>query len=258
MLPMNFFRNRRFSLGSGVVTFAFLVMVGFFFLITQYFQFVRGSSPVKAGVATLPFALTMVVVAPRSDGLVRKLGVNKVIASGFGLIASGFVVFGLISPSTSYMVVLVGLVLLSSGMGLTTAPATGAIMSAVPLNKAGVGSAVNDTTREFGGALGIAALGSIVASGYRSNVDTSGLPADVVDPAGESVGAAIQVARRIGGDAGEALVVHAGAAFTDAINVAMFASAGIAVVVGCIVFAAGRDLPADEDASERTEPQTTA
>ena len=173
-LPMKFFRNRAFSTGSGVITFGFMVMFGFFFLITQYFQFVRGYSPLKAGVATLPFAVTMVAVSPRSAGLVQRFGLNKVIAGGFTSISLGFVLLATISPSTPYLWIVVALVLLSGGMASTIAPATGAIMSSVPMNKAGVGSAVNDTTRELGGALGIAILGSIVASSYRSSFDATG------------------------------------------------------------------------------------
>ena len=98
-----------------------------------------------------------------------------------------------IAPDTPYLVIVVALVLLAGGMALTMPPATGAIMSSVPLNKAGVGSAVNDTTRELGGALGIAILGSIVASAYRSNVDVSNLPPEAGDAAKESVGAALGV-----------------------------------------------------------------
>ena len=82
MLPMPYFRDRRFSTGSGIITFGFLVMFGFFFLSTQYFQFVRGYSPLKAGIATLPFALTMIAVA-RAAGLVQRIGLNKVVALGF-------------------------------------------------------------------------------------------------------------------------------------------------------------------------------
>jgi EmrB/QacA subfamily drug resistance transporter len=243
MLPMRLFRNRRFSTGSGVITFGFLVMFGFFFLITQYFQFVRGWSPLRAGVATLPFALTMIVVSPRSDGFVRRFGMNTVIGAGFASIAAGFVVLSTATPTTSYLLIVVGLVLLSAGMATTIAPATGAIMSSVPLNKAGVGSAVNDTTRELGGALGIAVLGSIVASQYRSGFDTTGLPADVRAVAGESIGGAIRVAGRIGGAEGAGLVQRAGVAFTDAIGVAFLSSAAIAVVVGAVVVAAGRRAP---------------
>ena len=254
MLPMPYFRNRRFSTGSGVITFGFMVMFGFFFLITQYFQFVRGWSPLRAGVATLPFALTMIAVSPRSEGFVRRFGMNAVIGAGFASIAIGFVVLAAITPSTSYLIIVVGLVLLSAGMASTIAPATGAIMSSVPLNKAGIGSAVNDTTRELGGALGIAILGSIVASGYRTEFDASGLPAEVEAVADESIGGAIGVARQIGGIEGAELIERAGVAFTNAINTAFYVSAAIAVVVGVVVLAAGRrSAPATSENPEAVD-----
>ena len=243
MLPMPFFRNHRFSTGTGIITFGFLVMFGFFFLITQYFQFVRGYSPLRAGVATLPFALTMIVVAPRSDGLVQRFGLNKVVATGFMSVAIGFGILSVVSPDSPYPLIVVALVLMAAGMATTVAPATGAIMSTIPLGKAGVGSAVNDTTRELGGALGIAALGSIVASAYRSNVDVSDLPPDVGEAAKESIGAAIGVSNQLDPAAREALVNHAGSAFTDALNVAMAASAVISILVGAVVLLVERSAP---------------
>jgi hypothetical protein len=242
MLPIPYFRDRRFSTGSGIITFGFLVMFGFFFLATQYFQFVRGYSPLKAGIATLPFALTMIIVAPRSAGLVVRIGLNKVVAIGFAGIASGFVIMSLIAPDTPYLVILVALILLAGGMALTMPPATGAIMSSVPLNKAGVGSAVNDTTRELGGALGIAILGSIVSSAYRSNVDLSQVPPEAAAAAKESVGAALGVSQSLEPSAASALMDHAGAAFTDAINVAMAVSAVISLIAGAVVLYAGRRI----------------
>ena len=259
MLPMPYFRDRRFSTGSGIITFGFLVMFGFFFLSTQYFQFVRGYSPLKAGIATLPFALTMIAVAPRSAGLVQRIGLNKVVALGFSGIAAGFVIMAFVAPDTPYLVIVVALVLLAGGMALTMPPATGAIMSSVPLNKAGVGSAVNDTTRELGGALGIAILGSIVSSAYRSNVDVSELPPEAADAAKESVGAALGVSQSLDPQAAGALVEHAGVAFTDAINVAMAVSAVISVIAGAIVLYAGRRIEHEhnlsgEDASQDHEP----
>jgi len=235
MLPMEFFRNHRFSTGTGIITFGFLVMFGFFFLITQYFQFVRGYSPLRAGASTLPFALTMIVVAPRSDGLVKRFGLNKVVAGGFLSVALGFGVLSLVTPDSPYVAILVALVLMAAGMATTVAPATGAIMSTIPMSKAGVGSAVNDTTRELGGALGIAALGSVVASAYRSNVDVSNLPPEAAEAAKESVGAAIAVSRSLDPEIGRSLVEHAGVAFTDAFNVAMAASAVISIVIGAVV-----------------------
>jgi EmrB/QacA subfamily drug resistance transporter len=255
MLPIPFFRDRRFSTGSGIITFGFLVMFGFFFLATQYFQFVRGYSPLKAGIATLPFALTMIMVAPRSAGLVVRLGLNRVVAIGFSGIAAGFVVMAFVAPDTPYLVILVALVLLAGGMALTMPPATGAIMSSVPLNKAGVGSAVNDTTRELGGALGIAILGSIVSSAYRSNVDLSKVPPEAADAARESVGAALGVSRSLDPVAGAALAEHAGAAFTDAINVAMAVSAVISVIAGAVVLFAGRHIRHEQILSGDHSPQ---
>ena len=239
-LPMRFFRNRSFSTGSAVIAFGFLVMFGFFFLITQYFQFVRGYSPLKAGAANLPFALTMIVLSPRSAGLVERFGMNKVIGGGFASISLGFAVLATVSPTSPYLLIVLALVLLAGGMAMSIAPATGAIMSSVPINKAGVGSAVNDTTRELGGALGIAILGSIVASSYRDRFDTAGLPDEAAELAGESMGGALRVGQSMGDAAGAELIQRAGVAFTDAVNVAFGASALVALIVGSLVLLAGR------------------
>jgi preprotein translocase subunit SecG len=159
-------------------------------------------------------------------------------------------------------VIVVALVLLAAGMATTVAPATGAIMSTIPMGKAGVGSAVNDTTRELGGALGIAALGSIVASAYRSNVDVSNLPPEAAEAAKESVGAAIGVSRSLDPDAGRSLIEHAGTAFTDAFNVAMAVSAVISIVIGVVVLLVERRSDdqaaggvASDDDVDAIEPQ---
>ncbi len=240
MLPLVYFRDRGFSTGTAIITFGFMVMFGFFFLITMYFQFVKGYSPLRAAIAALPFAVTMILVSPRSVGLVERFGFNRVVAAGFGSMASGFFVLGLVEPDTPYRLIVICLVLLASGMAVTIAPSTGSIMAAVPPNKAGVGSAVNDTTREFGGALGIAVLGSIVASQYRSGIETGRLPPDLAEIAGESVGGAVGVAERLGGDAGAALADSAGVAFTDALNAAFFAAAAIAVLTAIGVLLASR------------------
>src|SRR5215213_2394211 len=199
MLPLAFFRDIRFSVGTGVITFAFFAMFGFFFLFTQYLQFVRGYSPLNAGVATLPLAFTLVLVSPRSAALAERFGAGRVIAAGFSLLLCGFGVLASVGPDSPYLELALALVLLGGGMGITVAPATGGIMASVPLSRAGVGSAVNDTTRELGGALGIAVLGSIVSSAYRGSVDVSGLPQPLQGAAGESMGAAAAVADRIGG-----------------------------------------------------------
>ncbi len=128
-------------------------------------------------------------------------------------------------------------------MGITVAPATGSIMSAVPMNKAGVGSAVNDTTREVGGALGIAVLGSIANSAYRSEIDAgvlAQLPPDAAAAAGESIGAATQIAASLPAEIGGALQSAAGDAFTTAFGNSLLAAAAVSAVIGVIVFFTGR------------------
>ena len=237
MLPLDLFRDRRMSVGSGVVTTAFFVMFGLFFLYTLYVQFVRGYSPLLAGVSTLPLALTLVAVAPRSAAMAEKIGTGPVIAVGFLFVAGGFGVLAFVAPTSPYLLIMVALVLLGAGMSLTAAPATGSIMSAVPHAKAGVGSAVNDTTREVGGALGIAVLGSIVSAVYRSSLDLGGLPlpAPVQEAATESVGAATVIAGQVPG--GAELASRAGVAFTDAFNVASVIAAVLMVAAAAVVAA---------------------
>ncbi|HWM18411.1 MAG TPA: MFS transporter [Ilumatobacteraceae bacterium] len=259
MLPMSFFRERGFSTGSGVITFAFFVMFGFFFLIGQYVQFVRGYSPLESGLALMPFAFMLILVAPRSAKLGERFGLNAMVVAGFIGMTVGFVLFTFVGPDSSYWEILAGLIVLGGSMGITAAPATGAIMSSVPLNRAGVGSAVNDTSREVGGALGIAVLGSIATSAYRGSVDVSGVPAEAAAAAGESVGAAVQVASELSGPQAAALVEHAGVAFTDALNTTMAAGAVVAVLSAIAVYMSGRrdGRRAAEATAERSAADVT-
>jgi DHA2 family multidrug resistance protein-like MFS transporter len=236
MLPLWLFKDRRMSVGSGVVTTAFFVMFGLFFLFTLYLQFVRAYSPLSAGLATLPLAVTLVAVAPRSASLGEKIGTGPVMAIGFLFVAAGFGVITFIGPATPYLVIAVAMVLLGAGMSLTAAPATGSIMSAVPHHKAGVGSAVNDTTREVGGALGIAVLGSISNAVYRSSVNLGSLnlPPAVRKAAGESVGAATVLAGS-GLPDGPELARRAGVAYTHAFNIASGVAVALALVAAAVV-----------------------
>ena len=237
MLPMRYFADRRFSVGSAVITTSFFMMFGWFFLFSLYLQFARGYSPLDAGLATLPFAPVLIVMSPRGERLARRIGSGQTIALGFLLVAAGMTVMTLVGVTTPYLLLVAGMVLLAAGMAIMMAPGTGSIMSAVPLAKAGVGSAVNDTTRELGGALGIAVFGTIVNSAYRANINLGGLdlPDSVAGQAEESVGAAAGVAGQLGG-AGSLLVDRAAHAYTDAFNLA----ATVAVVVA--IAAAGAVL----------------
>ncbi len=256
MLPLEFFRNRRFSVGVGVITFAFFGMFGFFFLFTQYLQFVRGYSALQAGVATLPIAFAIVLVSPRSAALTEKYGMRIVVSVGFLFLVAGFGLLATISPDTSYYILAVILVLFGAGIGISAIPGTNAIMESIPQQKAGVGSAVNDTTREVGGALGIGILGSIAASYYRSSVNIDQLPEPARSAAGESIGAALQVAAQLPPVEGAALVAEANRAFTDAFNLAMGISAVVAAVaaIGVWFIIQGRqELAAASDAGEERQ-----
>lgn len=259
MLPMQFFRDRRFNFGSGVITVSFMVMFGFFLLSAQYLQFVRGYSPLRAGASTLPMAFMMILVAPRSASLADRYGYKVVVGVAGFIGAAGFVLLSFLEADSSYWLFGTGVMVLGFGQGLSAPPSTGAIMSSVPLNQAGVASAVNDTTRELGGAFGIAILGSIVNSLYRGDVDVSGLPPDLAAVAGESIGGARGVAERIGGAEGEALIRQAGQSFTEALSVATLVAAGVLVVSGIVVRLFGHkqnyatqqpQAPADPSASE--------
>jgi EmrB/QacA subfamily drug resistance transporter len=238
MLPMALFRDRRFSVGSAVITLTFFALFGFYFLSTLYMQYVLDYSPLAAGLAGLPLAGAMVVVAPRSAALGERFGPGPVMAAGFGLIAAGLAVFTLVGTDSPYLLVAPGFVLIGAGMAMTAAPATGVLMSAVPLDKAGVGSAVNDTTREFGAALGVAVFGTLVGSVYRSGIDLSGTgaPEGAAETAGESIGAAWGVAEGLPGG-GQALLGEAQSAFVDAFRISNGVSVAVAVAAGALVLA---------------------
>jgi EmrB/QacA subfamily drug resistance transporter len=236
MLPMAFFANRRFSVGAITITLTFFAMFGLFFVLTQYLQFVLGFSPFQAGLATLPLAFMLVIFAPRSAGFVARFGQARVQAFGLTLVAIGLLVMASLTPTSNYGMVAFGLVIMGIGMACTTAPATNAIVSSVPLAKSGVGSAVNDTTREVGGALGIAVVGSLVASAYRSTMATkvAGLPALLAGQARDSVGGAYGAGKSLG-PAGAQLATEAKVAFTDAMGAALVVAAVVALVCAGIV-----------------------
>jgi DHA2 family multidrug resistance protein-like MFS transporter len=242
MLPLTLFRDRRFSVGSGVITLAFFVMFGFFFIVTQYLQFGRQYSPLEAGVALLPLPVVFVGVSPRSAVLAARYGAPRVMAVGLAIMAGAFLVLSVVTPETPYLLLAAAFAVLGAGMGVTAAPATGEIMSAVPLSKAGVGSAVNDTTRELGGALGIAILGSIANGAYRGAVELRGLGlGDAARRhAEESIGTAAQVAS----DAARGGLVRdrAASAFAEAFGVTSRVSIGIilAAAVAVLVFSRSR------------------
>lgn len=247
MLDLRYFRRRGFTGGSVAISMMFFGMFGMFFLLTQYLQLVKGWSALGTGVRCLPFALTMMVAAPSSAPLAERLGTKRVVAMGISIAAVGMFLMSRMSPDTGYLAIAGSLVVLAAGMGLTMAPSTAAIMSSLPLGKAGVGSAMNDTNRELGGALGVAVLGSILASQFRHHLGdaVSGLPHAVADAARSSLGGALRVAGEIGEPS---LAEAARNAYTDAMGAALTVGASVAVLAAIIVaFVMPRHLGSSEE-----------
>jgi EmrB/QacA subfamily drug resistance transporter len=243
MLNVRFFRNPRFSAASLTVTLVFFALVGFVFLTTQYLQFVLGYTPFEAGVRTLPFAVAMMMVAPASSKLVEWLGTKRVVVGGMLVFAAGMVVASTSTVASGYPRVAIAMILLGSGMGLALAPSTESIMGSLPRAEAGVGSAVNDTSREVGAALGVAVIGSMLSSMYGSHFAAhapAALPASARDAADGSLGAALGVSAQLG-RAGAGLADVAREAFVYAMSRASLVTAGIAVAGA---FVAWRFLPA--------------
>ncbi|MEO6653342.1 MAG: DHA2 family efflux MFS transporter permease subunit, partial [Ilumatobacteraceae bacterium] len=250
MLDMSVFRNARFSAASGTITLVFFALFGSLFLMTQYWQLVHGYSPLQAGVRLLPQAITMMVVAPLSARLVEQAGTKRVVLAGLTLIIVGLGLLSFIQPETPYIVVISFLVVMSVGMGMTMAPATESVMGSLPREKAGVGSAINDTTRQVGGALGVAIIGSAVSSAYRGSIssaaETFGLDRSADAAAQSSLGGAQAVASGLGTRADEFFSV-ANHAFVDAMSIGLRVSVGIVAVAAVMAWrylpSTANDLP---------------
>jgi DHA2 family multidrug resistance protein-like MFS transporter len=239
MVPLDMVSDRRIKIGLGVVAAVFAAMFALFFLLTQYLQFVHGWSTLQAGFANLPIAIGLMVAAPKSDRLVARFGTGPVVTVGLGAMAAGFGLLATLDPSTPYWLMAVGMTLLGLGAGAAMAPSTASVMAALPTSKAGIGSALNDTSREVGAVLGIAILGSVASFIYRANIaDTlAGAPDGMAEAVKSSAGAGLAVAQDIGGITGSALYdavatgFSRGVAFAFALSAALTAIAAVTVAV---------------------------
>ena len=248
LLDVGFFRDPRFTAASVAITLVFFAMFGSVFFVSQYLQFVLGYSALKSGAALLPVAATLMVTAPLSARLVVRFGTKVIVTIGLVLVAAALFLFSFATATSGYGLVAAVLVVIGLGMGLAMAPATDSIMGSLPPDKAGVGSAMNDTTREIGGALGVAILGSIATGVYASQITgepefatlQSASP-EAAAAVQDSVGSAALVAEQLPADLASQLVSVANDAFVHALD--------RAVIVGAVVALAGalvalRFLPA--------------
>jgi EmrB/QacA subfamily drug resistance transporter len=249
MLRLQVFENPRFSAASLGITLIFFAMFGTLFLLTQYLQSIMGFSALEAGLALLPWAGIMLVVAPLSARLAERFGTKLVVGTGLSFATVALLLFATL-PATniSYVQdVLPRMVIIAIGMGLVMAPATESIMGSLPRAKAGVGSAMNDTTRQVGGTLGVAVVGSVMLSTYGARVgDTltaSKVPvsADLVSQAKQSLATALGIAKHAPAGLQTKLVTEINQAFVSGMHRGVLFAAAATALGAFVVF---RWLPA--------------
>ncbi len=243
ILDVTFFKNPRFTAASLAITLVFFAMFGSLFFISQYLQFVLGFSTLKSGASLLPVAVALMISAPLSAKLVARLGTKVVVTLGLVLVAVALVVFSRVSITSGYPLVALVLVIIGVGMGLAMAPATDSIMGSLPPEKAGVGSAMNDTTREIGGALGVAIMGSITTAVYSARIAQGAAFAtlqqttpQVAHAVQDSIGSAAIVAASLPAAAGAAVHAAANDAFVHAINRTVIVAAVVALAGAAISY----------------------
>jgi EmrB/QacA subfamily drug resistance transporter len=245
LIDLRVFRSRSFSAAAGSVTVIFFALAGSLFALTQYLQLVHGYSPLSAGLRALPFAGAMGVVSLLSPGLARRLGSRVIVPAGLALMGTGLLGLSFLQPDTAYTVVAGFVVLMGAGMGLVMAPASTTIMASVPAAQAGAGSAVNDTIREVGAALGVAVIGTLVAGVYGRQLGgvlgAAQAPSAVRRLATGSVAAADALGRHVGGATGAALIGAAHQAYVNGMAAGMRVAVGVALVGAVAAFVA---LPA--------------
>ena len=263
LLDVRVFRIPRFTGGALSISIAFFALFGFIFLITQYFQFVKGYSTLSAGVHTLPFAVVAAVATPLAAVLALKVGTRAVVATGLMLMAGGLLVAAYNSEATTsfWGPIIVAMVLLALGLSSITAPTTEAVMGSVPDEQRGAAAGVNNTTRELGGTLGVAVFGSIFASAYGPRIANAFRPLPI--PAGpkaeahQSMAAALAVVHRAPQAVRPALENVAFSAFHSGLWVACVVGAIVAAVGGVAAFtllpgrsALATNAAVDESSSE--------
>lgn len=258
MLDVRFFKNARFSAASATITLTFFGFYASTFLLTQYFQFILGYSPLKAGVLIVPTAVGLMIGSPLAPRMVNQWGTKRVVIVGLSLVATGMACYASNTIMSDFWLGLLVRLITGLGFGITSAPVTESIMGSLPPSRAGVGSAVNDTTRQTGGALGVAVIGSIFAARYHAVIGKLlFVPSSVRAVAHESIGTSLQVAARLGPTTGGRLVSVAKHAYLSSMRVTY--AVGVSVIIVAMIVAyrylPARAVPAIGDAPLGTGPR---
>jgi len=224
VLPLRVFRDQRFTGSAVTLTVLFFALTGAVFLTTQIYQFVLGYSPLAAGLRALPSAAALAIFSPLGAFIAKRAGVLVPVVLGLLSVAGGLIFFATATAASGYGHYVIAVVAMSAGIGLAMSAATSASMGRLPTEMAGVGSAVNDTTRNMGSVLGVAVFGSIAASVFASRHIAS------------SVGAAAEIARRTGGARGADMLHAAASAFVTGADHAVIAGV-VAALFGAVIAA---------------------
>jgi EmrB/QacA subfamily drug resistance transporter len=228
MLPLALFGNRNFSGASLSIVLLSLAGGGVLLALTQYLQFVLGYGPMRAGLALAPLLVSVMAFNGIGVVLDKRFGPRVAVAAGLALLAAGFGVLASIAPGDGYPVLVVALVVLGAGSGTAGPAAYGTLLAALPAERAGVGSAVNDTVQQVGQALSVAILGSVLTAAYAG-----ALPAGVTGPARRSIGDALGIAGATG-DAG--LARTAKDAFVDAMSTTSLVGVAGGIAAAVVAF----------------------
>lgn len=238
LVDMEWFCDRRFSLGAFAIALLFFALMGWFFLGTQLFQYVLGLSPLGAALAAISLSITQVIFARYAAFWVERCGTRNTVILGMVLIVAGLVVATFfVHPDSPLWPLIIAQVLIGLGLPWASSPATAVVLESLPPSRIGAGSAVNSTVREIGAALGIAVLGSISTAVYRAQVPVEGLSSKSAAIAKTSLPAAMGLAKDLPDPAG--FIHDAQMAFGHAFQVALYASVAIMVVAIVLVYVVG-------------------
>jgi len=254
LVDVRVFALRGLAAGSVNLFVVFAVMFSLFLVLVQYLQAVLGYSALKAASGLLPMAAIMMPLSTIAPTIAERIGFRRTLVTGMLLLAGGLVLFAtLADPAGGYLSVFPGIMVLGVGVGLAMSPSTAAITSSLPEEKQGVASALNDTVREMGGAVGIALIGSVLNSAYRSNIEpiAVSLPSEVAEPVTSGIGGALAVAGQMGAD-GKALVDASRQAFVDGMAPALYLGAALALAAA--IFTALRGPKTAAEAEPRLHP----
>jgi MFS transporter, DHA2 family, integral membrane protein len=236
MLDVRLLLRPTFGVSSLALTLVFFTLMGVFFSVSQLFQLVMGYGTLGSALRLAPIFVAMIVVAPQAPRAVQRFGARSTVAGGLGLVAVGIGVLAMLPADPGYAQVALGMAVTAAGMALAMSPTTDLLMSSVPTTKAGMGAAMNDTTRELGGSLGVAVLGSVLASQYAAHVSSaaSALPATAAASAKSSLVGALHVAAELPANQAGTLVAAAKSAWMNGLSISM--------VVGALIIAAAATI----------------